>query len=627
MIRGFSVVFELFFFNRSSIVKSSIPTYNTGIGFPQPNIDLLIQIRTKHQRLYRRICRTTRPLLETRIMDVTNQIPEDGGSTMIITDETHKHASLKISSSRHRFNTRLSFMLTITTLVLLGFLSVLYGNTNRDSSVSTSLQSHDHYRQLYSKSNRWLEDANDDTANNDDDGGDYSRYSCRYIYDQVSEPEDLCNYATTCNDGQGVWAPWVFCSSRMGIYGAFAVLSPIAMLWMVTLFLLLGSTAENFFSCSLEMFSLKLGLPPRFAGVTLLALGNGAADVSATISAIVSDEENGYKLSLGALTGAAMLVGGVVSGVVVLAADGVKCRGALIRDVMALIVTIAIVWISLLGGVVTRATTTMFLRLYGVFVCLVLAADIYHRAVVLPRMQAIAAAVANAEQDGERLAGNVEGLNSNPESAATTVVPPPNAFMRVVTSLSNYDNTFVTTAAPNTIQTEMQQQQPDQSVVGGSEIAGSPSPSQQEIETPRIASPTTSERAAGTSPLIADDEPFPLHGQNGILSGNSNAHVVPSSNLEMTTDDGGGHYTLVEDHIDRVCVGEGSPGMPSYNWTGACQDGKQEISLELAALWNEISSGEGELKPYERFFLLCELPFTLLRKVCAGEANGFPIEA
>ena len=83
---------------------------------------------------------------------------------------------------------------------------------------------------------------------------------------------------------------------------------------MALLFRLLGTTAEDYFSPSLEMFSVKLGLPPRFAGVTLLALGNGASDVSATISAIVNDEENGYRLSLGALSGAAMLVGGVIAG-------------------------------------------------------------------------------------------------------------------------------------------------------------------------------------------------------------------------------------------------------------------------------------------------------------------------
>ena len=85
------------------------------------------------------------------------------------------------------------------------------------------------------------------------------------------------------------------------------------------------------FSPALEQFSTKLGLPPRFAGVTLLALGNGAPDVSATISAI-RQGGTGYQLSLGALTGAGMFVGTVVAGVVMLIAGGVKARGALIRD-------------------------------------------------------------------------------------------------------------------------------------------------------------------------------------------------------------------------------------------------------------------------------------------------------
>lgn len=524
-------------------------------------------------------------------------------------------------SSRHRFNTRLSFILTAITVMLLGLLSILYSNTHRESSVSpsSSLSSSSHH--YHFRSTRWLEDANDDDSNND---GDYSNFSCRYIYDQVSEANDLCNFAKTCNDGQGVWAPWVFCSSKMSIYTSFAVLSPVAILWMVTLFRLLGSTAEDFFSCSLEMFSLKLGLPPRFAGVTLLALGNGAADVSATISAIVSDEENGYKLSLGALTGAAMLVGGVVSGVVVIVADGVKCRGALIRDVMALIVTVIIVWINLSSGVVTHSTTTLFFGLYGFFVCLVLTADIYHRTVVLPRMQAIAEAVTSAEQG---VGGTTEELESNLGITSPVGRPPPNAFMQIVTSISNYDNVRLPMSISNTSATPMHEHQ----LGDGEHLSpetSSASQSQTELVASTVPLSAIHERTAGLADIVADDEPFALRGQNGILSGN-NTHSSPPSNLELDADDGGGHYTLVENGIDRVCVGEGSQSVPSYNWRGAFYDGKQEIVVELTELWNEIASNEGDLQLYERLLLLCELPFTVLRKAtipipCEGYYNrGF----
>lgn len=121
------------------------------------------------------------------------------------------------------------------------------------------------------------------------------------------------------------------------------LLSPILLLLLTLLFRLLGSTADDFFSPALEMFSTQLGLPPRFAGVTLLALGNGASDVSATMNAIASDPEHGYKMSLGALTGGAMFVTTVVAGSVVLAGGGVVCRGALVRDVAVLGVTVMVV--------------------------------------------------------------------------------------------------------------------------------------------------------------------------------------------------------------------------------------------------------------------------------------------
>jgi len=518
-------------------------------------------------------------------------------------------------SSRQRFQNNLSFALTATTLVLLGVLSAFYGNAPDYYSTSRNNSA----RSTYTSTSitRHLEDANDDdssnsNSNNNSNDGDYSSFSCQYIYDEVSEAEDVCNFAKTCNDGEGVWAPYIFCSSTLSTYAAFSVLSPLVVMWMVILFRLLGSTAEDFFSCSLEMFSLKLGLPPRFAGVTLLALANGAADVSATMSAIISDEENGYKLSLGALTGAAMLVGGVVSGVVVLVADGVKCRGALIRDVTALAVTIVIVWYNLSSGVVTRSDTTMFFGLYAFFVTSVLAADIYHRVVVLPRMQAIAAAVSDAE---------------NSDGSSTVAGPPPNAFMRIVTSFSNYDNYNAATATATTTTTATGVTATATATLAAPNLTTDPA--QQELVAPATIPSITINEAAGVANAYANEEPIILHGQNGILGGNNNTHAAPSRNLELDTDDEGGVYTLVEDHIDRVCVGHGSPGTPSYNWNGAWHDGKREISEELTELWQEISSSEGELKSYERFLLLSEFPYTILRKVsipipCEGYYNrGF----
>ena len=48
---------------------------------------------------------------------------------------------------------------------------------------------------------------------------------------------------------------------------------------------LLGSTADIYLSPALETISEKLGCSESLAGVTLLALGNGAPDMFAAISA------------------------------------------------------------------------------------------------------------------------------------------------------------------------------------------------------------------------------------------------------------------------------------------------------------------------------------------------------
>jgi len=186
---------------------------------------------------------------------------------------------------------------------------------------------------------------------------------------------------------QSLSASLSFCPGSFASVGLALFLSVV---YLSVLFQTLGTTAEDFFSPSLEQFSVQLHLPPRFAGVTLLALGNGAADVSATISAILSSPD-GYLLSLGALTGAGMFVSCVVTSLVILHSDGVACRGALVRDISALAVCVVIVGASGLAGEFGMGGTMTFLGVYGLFVSIVLAADIYHRKVVLPRLREMAA--------------------------------------------------------------------------------------------------------------------------------------------------------------------------------------------------------------------------------------------
>ena len=152
--------------------------------------------------------------------------------------------------------------------------------------------------------------------------------------------------------------------------------------WLTMLFLMLGSTADAFFSPALEQrrriaaiavearardfgdarasfspsararrrggstlsrcdrargglrpvppppLAQDVGLPPRFAGVTLARARQRPPDVSATMSAI----EGGARYELaGALTGAGMFVGTVVAGVVIVSSMAARARRARAR--------------------------------------------------------------------------------------------------------------------------------------------------------------------------------------------------------------------------------------------------------------------------------------------------------
>lgn len=71
------------------------------------------------------------------------------------------------------------------------------------------------------------------------------------------------------------------------------VLIPVGTLLMIIFMYTLSSTADDYLSPSLEFLTEKLALSESLAGVTLLALGNGAPDIFAAISAASGDEDGG----------------------------------------------------------------------------------------------------------------------------------------------------------------------------------------------------------------------------------------------------------------------------------------------------------------------------------------------
>ena len=85
--------------------------------------------------------------------------------------------------------------------------------------------------------------------------------------------------------------------------------------WALYLFLALGVTADAFFVPCLTRIADNFHLSDNVAGVTLVALGNGAPDIFSAVAAFSAKEESTATMAIGSLLGAGMFVIAVVSGI------------------------------------------------------------------------------------------------------------------------------------------------------------------------------------------------------------------------------------------------------------------------------------------------------------------------
>jgi len=141
-----------------------------------------------------------------------------------------------------------------------------------------------------------------------------------------------------------------------------------------------------------------------------------------------------------------MFTGTVVAGFITVIADSVKFRGALIRDVSALAITMMVVFLEFRSGSIGRGSTTLFFSMYFFFIAVVLAADIYHRTVHLPKI------TAHMEKDSKEKEHRNEDVSrsdiedftneqSNGQDFSTDSYSiPDNRVDKFVTAFSNYDN-------------------------------------------------------------------------------------------------------------------------------------------------------------------------------------------
>jgi sodium/potassium/calcium exchanger 6 len=184
--------------------------------------------------------------------------------------------------------------------------------------------------------------------------------SCTYDYIQ-NNLADACQIATdVCEGSYFNFYAWHYCTFDGHLY----ITLPIMAILIFICFYILSDTSNQYLSTSLTILAEKLNMSQNLAGVTFLALGNGAPDV---ISSFVAsdDGDEGIEMGVGSLVGAGIFVTGVVLSSVVLLAKSVKVNKALfIRDILLFVFSLTLLLIFSIDKKVNIWESVVFLSIY-----------------------------------------------------------------------------------------------------------------------------------------------------------------------------------------------------------------------------------------------------------------------
>lgn len=152
----------------------------------------------------------------------------------------------------------------------------------------------------------------------------------------------------------------------------------LCVIWLLFLFIILGLCASKFFCPNLSAISTSLRLTHNVAGVTFLALGNGAPDIFSAMAAISRPHTAG--LAVGALFGAGIFVTTVVAGSVALVKPFALASRPFLRDVIFYMAAVFWTFVILDKGTISLGETLGYLSLYIVYVLtVIISAIIYNR--------------------------------------------------------------------------------------------------------------------------------------------------------------------------------------------------------------------------------------------------------
>uniref|UniRef100_A0A1I7UHE7 Na_Ca_ex domain-containing protein n=1 Tax=Caenorhabditis tropicalis TaxID=1561998 RepID=A0A1I7UHE7_9PELO len=191
----------------------------------------------------------------------------------------------------------------------------------------------------------------------------------------------VCNYVK-CNDdsceggGYLLWTKYVECASTP----ATRVLLIIAgVIYMLILFIMVSSAADDFFSPSISSIVAHLRISESVAGVTFMAFGNGAPDVFGAIASVLSSPTPKADLALGELFGAGLFVTTMVLAVTIFTKPFKAEVFSSIRDIAFYLVALSFLALCFVFyDHVELWMPVSFLGIYLLYVCTVILSQILH---------------------------------------------------------------------------------------------------------------------------------------------------------------------------------------------------------------------------------------------------------
>ncbi|XP_068678580.1 mitochondrial sodium/calcium exchanger protein-like isoform X2 [Montipora foliosa] len=238
---------------------------------------------------------------------------------------------------------------------------------------------------------------------------------CAEVRD-IKSSANCCDFVKSTNsclmdDGFIQYVQVPYCSFPTALSLAFVLL----VLWLVFLFITLGLTADDYFCPSLTVISKTLRLSDNVAGVTFLALGNGAPDIFSALAALTQstgNNTNGIQLGIQALFGAGMFVTTVVVGVISFVSTVTVASRPFIRDVLFYLGAVSWVFLTLYKENINVGEAIGFIAFYVAYILVVIVGHlIYQR---WKRRLAVMGKLLESRRIERRMINSTKGSESIP---------------------------------------------------------------------------------------------------------------------------------------------------------------------------------------------------------------------